>query len=150
MKPEEMWKLYCKEVGIGEDVPYTADSFAGSAGLSDELAGLILEGKKTATCSAYEMYALDNEPMYNVGDYSVVLDSRGEAVCIIRTAKLTIVPYGQVDADFAYKEGEGDRSLAYWRKVHKDFFENEFKGTPLTFSDETPLVCEEFEVVFRP
>lgn len=150
MKPEQMWKLYCKEAGIEEDTPYTAESFAGSAGLSDELAALILEGKKTATCSAYEMYAIDNEPMYEVGDYTVVLDSKDEAVCIIRTAKLTIIPYGHVGADFAYKEGEGDRSLEYWRKVHKEFFENEFKNTPLKFTEDTPLVCEEFEVVYRP
>ncbi|WP_406946736.1 ASCH domain-containing protein [Lactiplantibacillus plantarum] len=26
--------------------------------------------------------------------------------------------------DHAYLEGEGNRSLEYWRKVHKDFFVN--------------------------
>ena len=35
---------------------------------------------------------------------------------------------------------EGDLSLAYWQKVHKEFFTNYYKN----FAPETKLVCEEF------
>jgi uncharacterized protein YhfF len=47
-----------------------------------------------------------------------------------------------VTAEFARKEGEGDLSLAYWRKEHKAFFEREG-----FYSDRMELVAEEFEVV---
>ena len=36
------------------------------------------------------------------------------------------VPFDEVSKEHAYKEGEGDRSLAYWRDVHEDFFAEEF------------------------
>lgn len=147
MKPKEMWNLFAEPEHL-EKVPWTADSFGASPEEADELAALVLEGKKTATCSAYELYAYTNETMYAVGDYTVVTDSTGEAVCIIRTEKLSVVPFGEVSAAFAYKEGEGDRTLEYWRRVHRVFFEKEFRGTPLTLTDTTPLLCEEFQMVF--
>lgn len=31
--------------------------------------------------------------------------------------------YADVDERHAYAEGEGDRSLAYWRQVHEPFLE---------------------------
>ena len=35
----------------------------------------------------------------------------------------------EVSEEHAYKEGEGDRSLAYWRAVHEEFFTKEFEET---------------------
>jgi hypothetical protein len=68
------------------------------------------------------LYIEENEPMPCVNEYSVILNSKDEAVCIIQTTKVKVVPFDQVSADHAYKEGEGDKSLDYWRTVHKDFF----------------------------
>lgn len=39
---------------------------------------------KTATCSAYDLYHAEGEPIPKVGDYSIILNSDGEAVCIIK------------------------------------------------------------------
>ena len=52
---------------------YDAWCFGGDA---DLLAALVVEGKKTATSSAYPLYALDNEPLPQEGTYSVILNSR--------------------------------------------------------------------------
>ena len=35
--------------------------------------------------------------------------------CVIETTEVTYRRFDDVDAAFAYEEGEGDRSLAYWR-----------------------------------
>ena len=51
---------------------------------------------------------------------------------------------GAVDDRFAWDEGEGDRSLAYWRRVHIDAFAS--GGYPV--DDSTPLVLERFELVW--
>ncbi|MBR3158780.1 MAG: ASCH domain-containing protein [Atopobiaceae bacterium] len=51
------------------------------------------------------------EPIPQVGDYSVITDSTGNAVCVIRTTSVHLSPFAQVSADHAYKEAEGDRSL---------------------------------------
>ena len=81
---------------------YEAWAFGASA---DELAQLVLEGKKTATASAYDLYGKSGEPLPKEDEYSVILDSTGEAVCIIRTTKVYVVPFCEVPASHAYKEG---------------------------------------------
>jgi uncharacterized protein YhfF len=50
--------------------------------------------------------------------------------------------------DHVYKEGEGDRSLEYWRKVHIDFLTHELSEINKTFTENTLVVCEEFELVY--
>ncbi|TWT14689.1 ASCH domain-containing protein [Streptococcus sp. sy010] len=116
----------------------------------DQLAQLVLDGKKTATASAYDEYLLHDEPLVKVGDHSIILNSQDDPVCMIRTTKVTVVPFKEVSAEHADKEGEGDRSLAYWRQVHWDLFSQWLKNGQLTFTENSLVVCEEFEVVYRP
>ena len=116
----------------------------------DRLAELTRAGGKTATASAGVWYERGEEPLPRTGEYSVILDSREEAVCVIRTTRVFTVPFDQVTAEHAQKEGEGDRSLAHWRRVHEDFFRAELAEAGLEFSPDMPVVCEEFEVVYPP
>ena len=57
--------------------------------------------------------------------------------------------YNQVSADHAFKEGEGDRSLEYWRMVHESFLTNELSSLHRSFDEYTKVVCEEFEVIYK-
>lgn len=114
----------------------------------DKLALLVKDGIKTATCSAYDLYKTENENLPAVGEYSVILDSHDEAVCIIRTTEVYVVEFNQVTAEHAWKEGEGDRSLEYWRKIHEDFLRRELVTIDRSFNSHTKVVCEEFEMVF--
>ena len=70
-------------------------------------------------------------------------------MCLIETFELTIRPFDSVDAAFAYDEGEGDRSLAYWREVHWRYFGRMCEAIGRTPDEAMPLVCERFRVVFR-
>lgn len=144
MKAEQLWKEYLENGG--EDTVYDAWEFGGS---TDLLARLVMCGAKTATASAYALYGIENEPLPTVGGYSVVLDSKGDAVCIIKTTKLYVTPFDKVTAEHAYKEGEGDRSLSYWRKVHKDFFTDCMREDGLEFSESMEVLCEEFTLVYK-
>ena len=90
----------------------------------------------------------EEDPLPQSGDYSIILNSKDEAVCVIQTTKTTVVPFDEVSKEHAYKEGEGDRSLAYWRDVHEDFFAEEFAETELEFNGQTRILCEEFQVVY--
>ena len=139
MTAEELWR----ESGLTGS--YESWAFGDAP---DKLATLVKNGVKTATCSAYDLYQTDSEPLPKEGDYSVILDSNGEAVCIVKTVKVYITEFQQVSAEHAYREGEGDRTLAYWRKVHTDFLIRELSRLHLTFSENTRVVCEEFELVF--
>ena len=90
----------------------------------------------------------EGEPIPKEGDYSVILDSKEETFCIIKTAKVEVKPLNMVGEEFAYKEGVGGRSLAYWRKVHEDFFTRELASIGTIFSEHSLAVGEEFKVVF--
>ena len=145
MNAQEMWTHFTALHPEAASAAYGAWAFGGAP---HELAALTLSGVKTATCSAQALYALEGEEPPQVGDYSVILDSAEEAVCIIRNVRVVTLPYHEVDARHAFKEGEGDRSLAYWRRVHEDFFRRELAPYGLTFSEDMALLCEEFEVVY--
>lgn len=155
MKPEEMIREYAVEKGIDPaDLEYTSWSFGLDGETADELAKLTAAGTKTATASAlwaYDMEGADRldgtEKMPAVGDLSVIVDSRGEAVCLVRTTSLVIASFNRVTAEHACAEGEGDRSLLYWKQVHRDFFASELKEFGMDFSENMPVVCETFELL---
>ena len=115
----------------------------------NELADLVARGIKTATSSAYALYQLEGEPLPAVGDCSVILDSHENPRCVIRTTQVYVAPFDQVTADHAYKEGEGDCTLKYWRRVHQTFFTQELTANGLPFDEKMPVVCEEFEVICK-
>lgn len=103
MNSKEMWEQFCIEKNVDPAVFHEAWQFGGAP---DKLARLVLEGKKTATSSGYDLYTLDaNEKVPQSGDYSVILDSRNEAVCVIRTCKTYVCPFLEVSKEHAKKEG---------------------------------------------
>ena len=84
------------------------------------------------------------KPLPQEGTFDVILDSQNQAVCIVEITKVSVQPFYQVSAEHAYKEGEGDKSLAYWRQVHEDFFKDCLGEAGLTFTPESKVVLEEF------
>ena len=60
-----------------------------------------------------------------------------------------MIPFDEVSEEHAYKEGEGDRSLAYWRAVHEEFFTEVFEEANIEFNGQTRILCEEFQVVYK-
>ena len=114
----------------------------------DKLAQLVLTGTKTATTSAYDLYETD-EPLPKVGAYDVILDAHNQPVCVTRTDQVMITPYLDIDATHAYLEGEGDRTYAYWRRVHDAFFKQEDQREHQRFDPHTAqMVLERFHVVY--
>ncbi len=145
MTAQEMWACY---TALHPDAPVDYEAWAyGDA--PDALAELTRSGRKTATSSAKALYALANEELPRAGDHSVLLDSHGEAVCVLRNTRVRVLPFREVDADHAHREGEGDCSLSYWRSVHEAFFRRALNEYGLPFTDSIAVVCEEFEVVYR-
>ena len=112
--------------------------------MQDDLAQLVLKGEKTATTSLYSLYDLENEKMPQAGDINVILDGNGNEICVTVNTKVYKLPFKDIPEEYAHKEGEGDKSLEYWRKVHKDFFIKESKGN---FNEDMEVLCEEFELL---
>ena len=64
------------------------------------------------------------------------------------TERVAVVPYRDVTANHARREGEGDCSLAFWRQVHEAFFTEELARAGMVFRQDLPVVCEEFVKVY--
>ena len=162
MTTDEMWNAYLESSRTsaleGTDIQnddlqnepsYEAWAFCGGGEEGDRLADLVLAGTKTATSSAYRLYGLEDEDLPKVGEYSVILYDDEQAACVLRTTKVSIVPFKDVSERHAWLEGEGDRSLAYWREVHLEVFGEEFVEAGLAFDEDELVVLEEFKVVYR-
>jgi uncharacterized protein YhfF len=112
-------------------------SFGDGTALADELAVLVLEGRKRATC-----WAAADGMLSEVGKRMVMLDGAGRPRAVIETVELELRHFGEIDAAFARDEGEGDLTLAYWQNAHRNYFTR--KGQ---FAEDMPLWCERFKVI---
>ena len=149
MNGEEMWQVFCHNTDTDINKRHDIWKFCGGGELADELANLVLGGIKTATASAKIAYDMYGEALPGVGTYSVILFDNEEAACITRNIKVSVVPFHQVSAEHAYKEGEDDRSLEKWREVHRRAFTTDYQAAGLPFDEKGDCVLEEFEVVYR-
>ncbi len=86
------------------------------SGLEDKLLDLVVKGIKTATCSWFELYELENKPLPKL-EKSYIMNSNDDPVCVVETTSVTIHKFLDVDEEIAYLEGEGDRSLKF-KVVH--------------------------------
>jgi uncharacterized protein YhfF len=148
----QYWQAYLDTLPSGTPVRsehYMAEGFGDSPAMADKLGDLVVRGIKTATCSALWEWQAEGDPLPEVGLKMIVLGGRGEPWCIIETIEVMIRPFNEVDDLFAYEEGEGDRSLAYWREAHRRFFSRSLPRIGRSFDETMPLVCEQFRVIYR-
>ncbi len=115
---------------------------------ANELAALVLAGRKRATASLLWAYEHDQEPLPKPGDLSIVTDYGGTPLCVIETTAVEVTPFEDVGAEFAATEGEGDGSLAYWRDVHDVYFAGECARIGRTPTPDMPVICERFRVIY--
>jgi uncharacterized protein YhfF len=114
-------------------------SFGDSPAMADELADLVLAGRKRATC-----WAVGDGPMTDVGKRIVMLDGAGIPKAVLETVELVQRRFSEIDEGFAFDEGEGDRTLEYWKTAHQQYFERHG-----TFNAEMLLYCERFRLIER-
>lgn len=114
---------------------------------ANECADLVVKGIKRATATSLWWYQKYNEPLPKVGDLYIITDWSGNAKAVIETTKIEQVPYNRITSEFAEIEGEGDKSLAYWKRVHKEYYTREMKPFNEQFDKNMIIVCEQFKTV---
>jgi uncharacterized protein YhfF len=146
-----MWEAYLATLPPGaEPRPYMTWHFASSEPVADELGRLAAAGIKTATAGLLWDYEANEEEVPRPGDLSIITDWSGAPLCIAETTEVVVRPFSEVDERQAYDEGEGDRTLAYWREVHWRVFSDTCAGLGREPSPDMPVVCEHFRLVFPP
>jgi uncharacterized protein YhfF len=138
---EAFWRRFVAATDIAG--PHTAWGFGSSPEMATELGLLVRDGPKRATASLRADYD-GGEPMPAAGDLGVILDGEGGPLCVVRTTAVKVRAFGDVDEEFAWTEGEGDRSLAWWRDAHVRFFADQ----GVAVDETTPVVLERFELLW--
>lgn len=123
--------------------------FGSSPESAVEIAKLVLAGIKTATGSLVWRYQHEGRRLPQVGDLNIITDGRQGPLCVIQTTEVRILPYNQVDAQFAYDGGEEDRTLDSWRKIYWAYILEECQALGRKPAEDILLVCERFRVIYQ-
>lgn len=144
----DFWSAFCRAAKLSEDTPYQAWYFGDSQRLARELVELVLHGPKRATaalgwtCDAFPHGAAVPD------GYSVVTEFDGTPRAVIRTTVLERRKFRDVDAAFAWDEGEGDRTLPDWKDGHWRYFVRECESLGKTMSEDAEVALERFELLY--
>ena len=150
-KTEVLWRAYIASLPDAEDAIrrfYEVFRVGDSPEGADEGAALIKQGLKTASSSLLWAYEATNKPLPEVGSLSIVIDARGEPICVVETLTVDMKAFAYVDATFAYDYGEWDRTLETWRARCWEFNAPRCHALGKAPTPEMPLVCERFAVVY--
>jgi len=145
----ELWQRFTKSHPEYLNTNYKAWHFCDNEKCANELAELVKKGIKKATASLLYWYEKGEEQMPKKDEINIVTDWSGIAHCVIKTNKISILPFRKVTAEMAYTEGEGDRSLEYWRNGHINFFTRDLKSENIIFTEDLAIVFEEFEMIYE-
>jgi uncharacterized protein YhfF len=126
--------------------------FAFPGPLRDQLVAAILNGAKTSTTGLVADYEHEDEPLPQVGERAVVVDSDDRPVAVIETTEVRVVPLAMVDLAHAVDEGEGHSTVAAWREDHESFWHSaemrEAMDDPsFTVDDATLAVLQRFRLM---
>lgn len=125
-----------------------AYAFGDGTEMANELAKLVSKQEKCGTTSLYQLYELENQPLPQSNELFVILDGQGNPTSVIKNTAVDIMKFREVTDHHAMLEGEGDKSLAYWRKAHLDFFNDAIKDLGnVTFTEDSLVVFETFELL---
>lgn len=108
---------------------------------ANKLYKLVLKGKKIATSYLYN----ENEKLAS-NDYSILTNWDKNRQLLILTTNIEIVPFNKVTKQHVQNEGEGTKTLRFWRKIHKKLFTKELEESKKLFTDETLIVCKTFKI----
>lgn len=146
---EIYWQGFLEAKGLPQDLRYNSCfHFELTEKLANKLLDLVLKGIKKATSSSLVGYEIEGEPVPKEGEYHIITDWEGHPRCVIETVKVTILPFKEITYDICKREGEDD-TLESWQRGHIRFFEAEGKELGYTFTENMPVIFEDFEVIYR-
>lgn len=143
------WQEYVSTLNEAPIQPEIEANVPGNDEIADELLELYLSGKKTAGSGLVKDYELAGDPLPKVDNYWIILDSKKNPKCIVKTLRVELYQFDQVPEEVAIAEGEGDLSLDYWRKGHIKFFTPFLKSWGIENLDKEKVVTEFYEVVYK-
>lgn len=144
------WGRFVLAAGIDPKTPPpSAWCFGDTVELADKLIELVLHGPKRATAGALAEYEAGGAPVPEVGDLSIATDGAMRPRAVLESTEVRVGPLSSVDDQFAWDEGEGDRSRAWWLDAHTRYLSRAFARMGLEFHPGIPVVFERFAVHYQ-
>lgn len=145
---KQFWLEFCEKSGVNPATPYQVWFFGNSAKMAKELVELVISGKKKATASLVDFNEKHPEVAPIDNCHSVITDFDGNPMCVIQTTEIRHLPFDEVDAQFAFDEGEGDQTLEDWQTRHWHYFTKEAAENGLEFEEKSLVCCERFKLLY--
>ena len=143
------WQDFTRRSGVcGCD--YVPIRFGNSKKMADELLALVLIGQKRATASLLRDYPPGGDLLPREGDHVVICDGDDVPRAIYRSTDISVKRLDQIDAGFAWDEGEGDRTLPDWYDGHARYFRRQAAEEGFAFDPSIPTVFERFILIWPP
>ena len=150
LNEQEYWENYLATLNI-DNRPINARvtaAFAGNSQITDELLSLYLQGKKTAGSSLVKDFLTAGDPLPQVGDHWIYLDSCSEPRCILRTDRIVTYKFRDIPLEIPVAEGEGDLSIEYWKRVHSELYKPYLNQWGISDLSEATVITEFFSLVY--
>ncbi|MEO7387540.1 MAG: ASCH domain-containing protein [Gammaproteobacteria bacterium] len=116
--------------------------------LCERLTRFIIAREKTGVFSQPEDFPGGRLP--RVGEHAVLMDYSDEPRCLIRYDECTVLPFVAVGPEHVEVETAALRSVAAWRKLHRDYWEPVLAARGEAFADDMPIVFQRFTVLYPP
>ncbi len=145
---QDFWAEFLSAKEISEDAECSeVFRFGRDNEESDRILKLVLRGKKRAAVHSLAAYRVDGEPLPKKDEYSVVTDWDGIPYCVIKVTRVQIIPFNEITPEQAKKVGYS--SIEEWREKHRDFFIRNGAEFGYEFSEDMPVVFEEFRLEYK-
>lgn len=146
----EFWQRFVDSTGRSRDTPQPeAWPFGDSVELAEELISLVLEGRKRATAGSVAQYEAEGQAVPQVGDLEIVTDGSLRPRAVLQLTEVRVGPLSSVDDQFAYDEGEGDRTRAWWLEAHTSFFRRVLPALGIDFDPDMATIFQRFDVLYQ-
>jgi len=148
MTVKQFWEEFLCETGRDPKTGYLESfHFCLDEKSANELMELVLSGKKRATASSLLSYEKEGSRPPQAGDFSIVTDWDGVPRCVIETTAVNVYKFEDITFGICQREGE-DECLETWREGHRRYFKEDGKNLGYEFSEDMPVVFEDFEAVY--
>jgi uncharacterized protein YhfF len=147
---EAFWARSLDAAGDDPDLPVPdAGAFGDTVELADELIELVVAGSKRATAGAVAEYSATGEPLPKIGDRWIATDGALRPRAVLETTDVRVGPLSSVDDEFAWDEGEGDRTRDGWLDDHGWYFSRALTRLGVDFHPDIPVVFERFALRYH-
>lgn len=143
----DFWEKAKSETEISGDF-IDAWGFGDNPELVDELLSYVLNGIKRTSTSLVKESELEGWPIDKVGDYNIILNGQDKPTVVLKNVSVRRVKYRDVDADHAYWEGEGDRTLETYFLEHDKYYKRRGEALGFEFNKNMLVDLVRFEVVY--